>query len=417
MSESLAGITVAAIAVVVLVTSIFDKGNIGLVPDDWYDQDSVVTCAFCNAEACPYYVFGRPGLTIRFDGDPDTLPYDLYDMNGFTDRYSRDNLGGGVIITDDQQRIVMQLQSGSFQWPGPAEKSRNYTSDLSWEENNLPEHSGVFLSFLDDKSDDYAGFFLVFLAYGRGGIDPDYDPNLLQEKFKHFVPVDVQPMFRSIPIDGIPNAEIHIYTDLGQNYLDLADSCLDVQVIPDVHQVYPLGKTMQVLEDDFFYRDFNDHWQSSGTHEIAVQAQSSRQILLFWADFETMRYSHTYQGDTVVDISFAAGDWPEIFALYQELNLRASNTGHQVYFPMGYEGDLEVHGITYECYYAYSDLPVSDTNGLYSITYFFVPKQECNISISMSELITYEQLQQILRNPDPQRHIEYGAPLECIMLR
>lgn len=419
MSESLAGVTAAALTVVMVASSIpvlkdaFD--DFPELPDLGKGE----ICMLCGEENCPYFSEGLSGLRLTMDAEPEYALFDLYGMHGFYDGYLTyaNTLTG--ILTDDDQRLVLMVDSSVADPYGQFWRSYDIHIHPDWHEGTNTIVVGMAAGLKDEKTDDYIGSFLVLLAYGMNGTMPDPDINYLrQEELSHMIPIEADMQLRKIAVDSVDNAAVFVYSDLGADFLNSVDSYFEVAIIPTLDQEYELGNTMLLRENESLYRAYYDNTQSGSHRYIGFHSDKGETEHFFEADFSAAIYTLTQFGYNDVHVTFVADNWIDIFAKYDALNQEAAMSGHGMYFPMDSVGEITVNDIQYQCYIAYTGGPVDDVNNGHWITYFYVPKQEDSVAFSVSESIQYEELKAFLEAPVKLETLTArGSFLENITLR
>lgn len=375
MSESLAGVTAAAIAVVMLASSLPALKD---VVDDFPFLEEIIPeitvpevtapvvldgCPWCDKGNCPYMPYGGRGLTLANDAyiSNEYLAYDLYQMNGFTDRDRHGDFSCHAVLTQTGQRLVLQVEGSLLSGYGPYSVRRFSDNPLLLDETKIAA-SGIHWdrSGADLYDYDPAEVYL-YLAYS---VDGDYSGLDLGADLEGFT-------FRATPVEGVPNAQLQVYADRDEFLADV-DDWYYLEVVAERSIRYPLGDTMYFQENEDAYRTFHDEYEPV---YILNPEGEDEQTWLFLLNFETKQYS-TNEGN----ICFAEASWIDILAKMAELNEQAPKYGHQVCFPILDLGQTAVNSITYRCYAIYMD----DNSQQKSVTYVCVPEQEPEILLSFS---------------------------------
>lgn len=387
MSESLAGITAAAVAVVVLTSTISPKDFFN---EDFLEDKPVVevqknTCPTCGIKKCPYYdVYDQvEGLTITFDQEPERLPYDLYALNGFTGDRERNNLYETyeAITTETGKRLILRVDGGAFSAMGSVNSWRLVAYNTNLGNGSDLAISGGGVESEDEKSGDRYSVYM-YLAYATDG---NLDPARIAEEYGR-QPEWAGMDFQSFPVENVPNAQIHVYSDLGQEYVNYFIEYCQVQILEEMNVRYTLGKTMYLQEDNWGWRTFGDLDLGGTSYMVNADADGATQWF-FDAYFDIKMYHINYD-----PITFASVSWLDIFAKWEQLNIAAPALGHKVCFPIHYLGETVVNGITYRCYATYAD---SDAEPQWC-RYMCVPMQEQEILLSFTDRLSEEVMTAIL---------------------
>ncbi len=391
MSESLAGVTAAAVSLVLVASSLPGMKD---VVDDFPIQDILgESCPICRVEDCPYYYDGMEGLTLSYPAKPEYLPYDLYKMNGYTDRDKQTCKNCHAITTADYKRLVFyadneltDLMAGHQHWT-------DFGSNMEHPIQGEPSVSGFSIMSRDEKSDEYLSAFFVYLVYSPEGNYSGFD--ISNEIFWDDVTIDDLD-FRAFPVEGIPNAQIHIYTDLGAEFMGQAIRYCHVDVAEGFGTRHSLGETMYFQETDWCFRTYYDEHLWSWVQTFGFNEGDGEVERYFTSSLDAKKYSISDLYGSESFIEFITGSWVEVFEKYAKLNAEAPKLGHKAYFPIQYLGETSVNGITYLCYVAYTDSPVDDVNHYQWATYLCIPKQEQNIIFVDSVSISPEEITALL---------------------
>lgn len=397
MSESLAGITAAAVAVVMVASAlptmkdIFEEEFLGdLIPDSTVMESKPVEskptvetvgkrCPICGELDCPYYSVhnGLEGLRLTYDGEPEYLEYDLYAMNGFNKQDQDTAQRAAAINTETDARLALRISEavndllmGSRTW--------SPLTDNLYVWGDVVGVSGFEVYFEDDASADVEHVLYVYLAYSPGG---EFPADTIAED------LDIQEEtaalhFTSSGVAGVENAELHVYSDLGEEFNQAVLECCIVDVITEPDCSFTLGQTMQLQEGTVVHRTFEDELLWKACYYVPVSQEKGE----LWA-FEANFYYKTYAINDMT-ITFAATSWLDLFEQWWDLSDLAPKYMHQTCFPIYYLGETAANGITYRCYATY----VADDSEDYYVTYLVVPKQEQEILISFTEYFSAEEI-------------------------
>lgn len=407
MSESLAGVTAAAVAAVVMMNTISPKD---FFKEDFLGNSPIVdvqneVCPICSTKGCPYYDTDdqMEGLTITFKQEPERGVYDLYAMNGFVgSEYNNIYETYEAITTETGQRLILKVEGGVFTRGHGNTTWRLITYNTENQRGDTLAFSGGGVEFTEEKSGDTYEVY-VYLAYAADG---NLDPDRIDEAYDGRV--DWTGMaFRSFPVDGVANAQIHVYSNMGQEYMETIWDACQVMVLPEKNVRYPLGQTMYFQENGDICRRFCDLDHGWTGHFIRTYEGSEE--WKFNAHFDTKTYSIDYE-----TITFAAVSWLDVFDQWQQLNIAAPSYGHSVCFPIYELGETVVNGIAYRCYAVYADTGAEFMWG----EYLCVPLQEPNILLSVHARIS-EEVKTALQSGmmDANNALEEMAMVQWITLR
>ena len=157
------------------------------------------------------------------------------------------------------------------------------------------------------------GFLLAFLVYAPNGL-PGFDPNLPNEVFPHKLPQQVQPEFRAIDVPGFPDAQIHLYSDFGSDYLDAVEQYCTVDVVPAL-TTQQLGKTMNFPETTDWFRSYTDIQVSGSVHREAIMDGKEEYPRVFCSEYSFVQYctkSETFPGEMSI---YKLPDVPGCFSM------------------------------------------------------------------------------------------------------
>ena len=469
MSESLAGVTAAAVTVVMLSTSIPALPTIPVfeeividVPDYGWSE----TCLVCQQEECPYFNRGYSGLQISLGTVDYTETYELYDpedLQGLYDPadlealgdlqdpeefealYNLHNLYGayddfytmqGFILhrpyeqapidcveTDDGQRCVLRL-TNSFStdlyhnnWciSGWRTIHSSDSADISYSGLFYPltktESSPAGDTVYYDASSSATDYIYAVISYDKTGENRFVDPYI----YLDYIPPldsDIRPynyVTRDIP--GVSNAQLQLVSSLDiTEFYELLEYC-NVTVVETKDQVFDLGKTMRFAETASVYRTYSDLETSSSSYNYSFFEGAPGDFL------HSLTYVFpfkSYSIGTSSDIILSDVGWNNILDLIFDLNQTAPETGHQAFFPAVELNSCTVNNITYRCYLLYHEETYYNT---YDALCFMVPLQESEVAIRFEASLSAEQLETLLDTLDPATAFEISDLLNQITLR
>ena len=387
MSESLAGVTAAVVAVAMLAASlpslkdVFDDIPIvdEIIPQLTTPAATVPVisggqCPMCEKGNCPYFSAG-PMLRVSFPGKAEALSYDLDQMNGFTQRDYDGGASFHAVLTQTGQRLVMEMDVSLHELGGMCSWSRVSDNPLHLDEQR-PAASGVFWGRSDPYEPENNARLYLYLAYSPDG---DYTGVQIGNALEGL-------QFYAYPVDGIANAQVHAYSDLADYEINDVQSYYHVEVIDQLSNQYPLGDTMHFQENENVYRSFLDDY-NAGQYFFRETENEPERSWTFYMQFPIKQY-----GTNHGQITFAATSWTDIFQEMAALNEQAPQYGHKVCFPILYLGETAVNSITYRCYAIYMD----DNSQEKTVTYAFVPVQEPEILITFSADRSEEEMTALL---------------------
>ena len=407
MSESLAGVTAAAIAVVMVANALPS------LKDSFADLEDIVgeICPMCGVEGCPYYYEGREGLTLSYDGRPEYLEYDHYDMNGFTERDNATWEYCTAILTEDLQRLLLYADKKLTSNMKGHRYVSWFASDHAEPADGRPAVTGFRTICRDANTDEYKSSVYVYLIYTTDGDFSGYD--IGDEVYSDGVEMEWLDE-RAFPVEGIPNARIYVYSDLGDEFLDAAIDYFHAEVADGPGVQLTLGDSMYFQETETCYRTYHDYYFGGSTSGYLFNEDGEEISRYFYTDFYTKEYCFTHG----FSIEFAPDSWVKIFEKYAQLNEDAPKYGHEAYFPILYLGRTSVNKITYLCYVAYADGYLYDESN-YRITCLLVPEQEPNIVFVESGEASPEEITAMLAGELPAEYIleQYYTTLSQVTLQ
>lgn len=417
MSESLAGVTAAAVAVVMLSTSIpalkdaFD--DFPELPEFIGDGE---ICSVCNDEECPFYSDGLSGLVISLGSEAEYLDEDdLYSMAGFTDSdLLYDSATYPCIPMETGERAILRLDEDLRHSLPILDDHETYFhfNTYSGDEADYA-YTGKMFYGIDEKDPMSECFLYVVLVYSTGGDVPLMDPTALSNELAY---MDIDPQStkcRTFKVPDYPQLEVQFFSNMDEDALDSYTSLYEVFVVTDEYQQYALGQTMLFTESDFTRRTFADYEYWGLIRHYGFNTDGEDEYHVLDLDFRQKEYSLSM----AYQIVFTPVGWKAVFDRWRDLNEQAEETGHGVYFPIEEFSSITVNNIEYSCYAVYSAASVDDVNDYPWIWYYFVPKQEGNIAILDHRSISPEDLQRLLESMDPNEVIAPEDILNHITLR
>lgn len=392
MSESLAGVTAAAIAVVMVANALPS------LKDSFGDLEDIVgeICPMCGVEDCPYYDEGREGLTLSYDGKPEYLEYDHYEMNGFTERDTTAWEYSSAIITEQSERLLLYVDKEITSSMKGMRYLSWFTTNHENPDDGRPAVTGFRTICRDSATDAYKNSVYVYLIYTTDGDFGGYD--IADEVYSDEVEMEWLDE-RIFPVDGIPNARIYVYSDLGDEYMEKVIDYCHVEKADGPGVRLTLGKTMYFQETEGCYRTYHDNYFAGSTTSYSFNEDGEEVQHYFWSDF----YTKEYRFSQSFWIEFAVDSWVKIFEKFAQLNEDAPKYGHKAYFPIVYVGEATVNEITYLCYAGYLDDPAEENSGW--VTFLLVPEQEPNIVFVEDHYVSPEELTALIAGDLPAEYI------------
>jgi len=412
MTESLSGLTAAALAVVMLATALPDLKEIydSIVPD--YPPGEV--CSVCHDPGCPYFYDGTPGIWLKgehIDSDDGLyVPYDLYHMNGINEEtYGISAVEENGITTRNLERLIFRLDYKACRdaWGARAPSFTEYRTSTLWNDGSTDDRSGVIFTLESIKSEEYLGYLLAFLVYAPDGL-PGFDPELpYYNQFGDLIPRGAETEFRAIDVPGFPDAQIHLYSDMGSAFLDTVEQNCTVDVVPAL-ATQKLGKTMQLQETENLFRAYSGGSFSGRTQRAIITNGKQESLRVFFADYSTAEFnlrSKDSIGDMVIYMlpEVPGQDWTILMERYYNLNDTAPKSSHEVCFPLLHLDTLTVNGITYDCW-----MPYMQQDEFWNSQFFFIPQHEPTVMLCHGVLMSNEEL--TLIRQDSRRYFEEYMP-------
>ncbi len=399
LSESLAGITAAAVTVVMVATAIPSLGDaFGGIQNDFPGLISGSVCPICQEEDCAYYAQGMPGLRISWKDGWDVERKDvddLYSMTGFTEEDQRQIGYTGAVMTEDGSRVLLRVDDGILDYM-PGDAYANHWGYGEMEYTSLePVYSDVLFEWTDEKSGD-GHVVAVTLAYFPDG--EAQEPSADRLANMNYVGANLSDLLTyCVDVPGVPGAQLQLATNLLDYDLETIASCVEAKVIPPHYQTFDLGSTMRLAEDAELLRSYNDAAIWGLNHYYDYQYAGGEQTVILYEDYLRKEYNLYSSLRGECSVQFATVSWHKLFELRQWLNVEAEETGHTVYFPVVELEEVTVNGITYSVYAYYTSQPV-DVMEYPWIWYYYVPQQEENVAFIDHWGIEEEELQWVLEN-------------------
>lgn len=410
LSESLAGVTAAAIAVVMVSGATPSLRGISTGLQDVVPSE---ICQICGDLDCPYWdPDGMEGLRITSNANPLWQEFDLYTMNGFVfDAWDQST----AICTQRGERLILRVDPNQVL----GDNGRHSYLDIHSETDAVfPSDETTYCSWeyrnLENASDRYSGYLVAQLVYSPDGVMPEQNFGVDERFFEEY---EGEHYYYAALIDGVEDAEVRIYTNVERLYDAGALNYCKVEIVEGTDLTFPLGKTMTFTENGRVRRQWNDsfHAANNSTHRFQLDYGDERKSMMFNVWHKKYIISG-YYNDT--SISIAAESWQNIFNQWQELNDDVALKGHHVCYAITHAGEVTVNGITYDLYLLYTTAPVDGYNHYPWLSHFFVPQQEPEIAIHFRESIEPEELAELLATPaDQNLNSVRKEMLECFGLR
>ena len=403
MSESLAGVTAAAVAVVMLSTSIpalkdaFD--DLPQLPDFTQPEYTMQSCPICERPDCPYFLYVNDqicyGIDISFADLAGEVTYshgeDIYTLSGFiTDDLL--HVRHETIVTEKNERIVLV---GSNTYDG-LDGAWHWISQNKYMYDPVGiAYTGFLAEMTDEKSPGDTNFALINLVYDPSGAPQLIDLETISET--RVLDVDISGAeYYTVDILDHPNIQLQFASDLGMEFLQELAGQFYVEYVKDVGLTYPLGQTMYLTETQQVYRGYDDYGLGFGgtifnTGNTALDDQ-------YFLHYSFCRKYYSFLGSsdaTLTDIVFSQVSWNAVFSRWQELNAEAPDYGHAVYFPVAKLSDVTVNGIDYSAYAVYSTVDLqSFSDFCYLFECYFVPKQEDTVAVRLSTYLLKDDIKE-----------------------
>lgn len=411
MSESLAGVTAAAVAVVMLSSAIPALQDAFIGFPGYSDRSE--TCLVCGKDDCSYFAEGFSGLRITLDSDSSIDAYDDFQtMQGFcnwNDRYIHSSIP--CVETEADQRCVLRIDR-------EIRSHLDYGSSISQNISNfgLSDLSfyGEFFTLKDEKSSASGEYLYIVISYDQTGRDRLSDPDVLLAA-EPSLELNSRPYnYITQDIPGVPNGQLQLVSTLGKDLLQELLAYCSVAVIETKDQVFDLGQTMRFSETDAVYRSYGDFEYDAIVHYYDFFNGSSQGITRSLS-FDTS--SKEYSIGMNRAIIFSNAGWNHIFDLACELNEKAPETGHQVYFPTVELNRYTINNITYRCYLFYTADGSAGGDNSHRTMYYMVPQQETEIAIKFEENVSANTLKTLLNTLDVETAFDPSDVLSQITLR
>lgn len=404
MSESLAGVTAAAVAVVMVATAIpslkdaFD--DLPDLPDFTLPELDYVSCPVCERPNCPYFEHVPEwgiayGIDVRLDNMDSTPDYglgeDIFTISGFLEDdllHEREQ----IIITEKKERIIL-VRSKSYDWPNG--------STWHWVDHNpfmydpsSYAYTGLLVEMEDEKSPNDTSFALINLVYDPAGQPQQITVESICERSN----IDIDPAnaeYYTVEINDHPNIQLQFASDLGMDYLQELAGLVYVDYVKEIGLTYSLGETMYFTETQQIYRDYMDNLREGGGLIYNSSNTVTDDQYFLGYGFYKKYYRFRGSGDAgKCQIIFSPVAWDTVFDRWDELNAEAPEYGHEVYFPVVEMEDVTVNGIDYSTFAVYSTVSLQPSSDFcYLFECYFVPKQENNIAICVHSFVLEENIQ------------------------
>ncbi len=383
LSQSLAGVTAAAVTVVMLSGTLPQLALPGLDIPDLKPVAGSDNCPLCGIQDCPYYIDDQDcyGLSIIDTTKPDFLDADdISGMPGFTLTDDSDMGYIGSAVTPEGHRLVFQMSDMNIIDDNELFNTVWYSEFRG--ENNEYQYTGYLMTSEDNASQRTEYLWYGFCQGHTGAVQvptPEILRDFVGPEEIDFSGADAVVLTRDVP--GFPEIQLQVLTNSVR---------VDPQVFLDSMQFYEsdfcrqsLGQTMYLTETDRIYRIYEDNmtygvrWNDRGYYyDMPTRYILEHDFAQKWFELEChdSRYIHQWQ------LSFCVGGWDRILSRWNQLNEDAPKFGHEVHFPLKNLGQLHFNGITYDCWLSYRQ----DSQGaLYSGMLYLVPLQETMVSVQI----------------------------------
>ena len=408
LSESLAGVTAAAVAVVMVSAATPSLRGISSGLNDLIPSE---ICMICGDLDCPYWdTDGMEGLRITSDAVTTWHDLDPYAMNGFV--YKNGNQSSGLWLQNGE-RVTLQVDPYD-EMEGLQKNHMNIDVwELGWR-TDRPAYTNWEFMNLEDESGTNIGHVVVQLVYYPDGVVPNKNYGLREVFLNEF---GDDHYYFATSVDGIENVQLRVHTNADRfSNEEILDYC-HVQVLKESNLTYTVGDTMTFTETEDVVRLWTDEVLSGYHRTLGFQYDSGeeRKVMMFDVGHKHY-YISGYWNETA--IAFLEDSWYNIFDQWQELNDNAASKGHQICFAMKHAGETTVNGITYDLYLTYTTAPVDGYNHFPWLSHFYVPQQEPEIAIHFEESIEPEELAKLLTlTADEVINRTQREMLECFHLR
>ncbi len=404
LSESLAGVTVAAVAVVMLSNSIPEL--FGEAPLPGFNR----ICPICSDTDCNYYSFGErvDGLRISMDGDPVyTNLLDIYDMSGFSHADEEDRQFAGSIRLEDGSRMLCIIERDLCGLLGLGSRWYGFEDNCDLRYPEFEAQTGRFYTVSDGKTGEQH-FVYTGILYMPDGSYPNEIPQVLPA---YYPPHDSDSVVMEVlAVEHTENYYVIAVTDMGAAVARDTISYVTALPVTTTEQTYPLGKTMMFAEFQYTHRTFNDHVSASTSACYDTMPGIDEEIHFLEMDFYTKSYGIDISTWGSAELMFAAVSWMDVLETWEALNEKAPDSGHQVYFHTLRMDDLEVNGITYHEFAVYSEH--GDDAGYYDVWYYYVPAQEETITFVVNDRISHENMEYLI---ETNRSMVHSGFLEHVL--
>ncbi len=389
MSESLAGVAAAAVAVVMVANSIpgLFQGGLGLGTGE--------ICPVCSRMNCAYYSpkEGMTGLRLSLDGDPVyTNNLDIYDMSGFSHADEEGRQFAGSVRPEDGSRMLCIFERDLSELLGLGSRWYEFEYNCDLRYPDFPGQVGRFYTVPDEKSGQ-EHFIYAGLLYMPDGSYPDEIPMVLPAYYPEGDYDNV--IMEVVTVEHTPNYYVIAVTDMGKAVARDLIGYVTALPVTTTERTYPFGKTMMLAEFPYMHRTFDDYFSSNTCSRRDIMPGTEEELHFLEMDFFTKSYGIDISTWGSAEIMFASVSWMKVLDTWEELNEKALKSGHEVYFHTHRSmDDLEVNGITYHEFAVYTENP--EDVGYYEVWYYYVPAQEDTIAFIVNDRISYEGMAQLI---------------------
>ncbi len=417
LSESLAGVTVAAVAVVMVATAIPGSAGVQSTPD-FYPEPAEI-CPVCQEAGCPYFRDGMPGLRITVEEEPERMNgNDRDSMLGYTNSGRETMEFIGSVLTESGQRVVLRIDDEvRASLPERSASAHWGNRELRYDPETVVYADLFFELGGEDPNRD--SFLYVGLIQDPAGETKEPDMARLEDmrSSMNLKEKDIRCLSQSIR--GCREEKLLLMTNDDSLDLDSLLKYIHVEVIEEWDISYDLGKTMVFTESEEVLRNFYDGDIGGITHFFGFDRDGVGEDHFLSEDFSHKIYGVYTDLRGGLEIQFAAVSWHEIFDKWEQLNRDAEKTGHTVAYPLLRLDDAEVNGITYNIYAYYTAESVDDISNYPWIWYYYIPEQEPDMAITDHWGIHDDELEIVLdRNWPTEAHwSQISEVLEQITLK
>lgn len=399
LSESLAGVTAAALTIVMVATAVPALKDAFGDLSDLPNLGDNHSCPTCGKAECPYHVEGVPGLNLElFYETENNGSDDIYSMSGLCaddEIYLGRNYNS--ITTADGDRLVLRFRYEFY-------KAYNRYSNASSGEEILSyypsKEDNTVLTGLcwygDQNVGDEDGYLYAVLVYDPDGSVPLVDPEMvftLEDK-RIFDPKAVNYHVQDIP--GVRYAQLQIVSNLEDSVLEELATYLDVVTVKGLQQ-YPLGETMVFTETEDRLRSFEDIRYGGVRHTDTFVTEKGNELHRLHYSVATKEYTLETFGSGV-SIGINGIGYDRVFEYWKQLNDDAPKTGHHMDYPIKQLQDVTVNAITYSSYAVYSAMTVNLHDGYHTVWLYLVPQQEKTVAVEIRATMLPEELRSLIED-------------------